>query len=294
MNKEENSNNYSSRALKPEDYMEPACLLCGTPFGVVPEVKPVPQQRIIQKMDDFMSRKDYEGAERHLLYWLEEAKLGSDLRGQLSIRNELIGFYRKRNRKEAAYENIDAALSLLEDLGFEGTISSGTTYTNAATAYYAFGEYETSLSFFEKAQEIYEANERTDPALLGGLCNNMALTCAHLNRFEDASLLYEKALVLMENVPGGILEQAITYLNLANLQEAQKGMEEAEPEIFRLLDKAEEKLEEAARNLGTDEALNEGYYAFVLESCAPTFSYYGYFTTAETLNRRAREIYEGT
>ena len=99
MNQKQNSDPENSNVLKPEDYVEPNCVLCGDPYGVTPEVKPVPQQRIIQKMDEYMSRKDYEGAERHLLYWLEEAKLGKDLRGQLSIRNELIGFYRKRGRK---------------------------------------------------------------------------------------------------------------------------------------------------------------------------------------------------
>ncbi|MBR3243522.1 MAG: tetratricopeptide repeat protein [Parasporobacterium sp.] len=294
MNQKQNSDPENSNVLKPEDYVEPNCVLCGDPYGVTPEVKPVPQQRIIQKMDEYMSRKDYEGAERHLLYWLEEAKLGKDLRGQLSIRNELIGFYRKRGRKEPAYENIEAALDLLKELGFEGTISSGTTYTNSATAYYSFGEYEPSLLLFEKAKEVYEANERTDPSLLGGLYNNMALTYVGMRQFSDAASLYQKALVLMDTVPGGILEQAITYLNLANLKEAELGMEAAEKEIFDLLDKAEEKLEEAARQLDTDEALNEGYYAFVLESCAPTFSYYGYFMTADTLNRRAKEIYERT
>ena len=72
-----------ARALAPEDYVEPACVLCGDPYGKAPEVKPVPQQRIRDKMDEYMGRRDYAGAERHLLYWLEEARLGRDLRGQL-------------------------------------------------------------------------------------------------------------------------------------------------------------------------------------------------------------------
>ena len=64
--------------LQPEDYVEPRCVLCETPYGVKAPVKAIPQQRIIEKMDDYMSRRDYAGAERHLLYWLEEAKLGGD------------------------------------------------------------------------------------------------------------------------------------------------------------------------------------------------------------------------
>ena len=33
-------------------------------------IKPVPQRRIVDKMNEYMSRRDYAGAERHLLYWL--------------------------------------------------------------------------------------------------------------------------------------------------------------------------------------------------------------------------------
>ena len=77
--------------IRPEDYMEPRCVLCGDPYGQTPQVKSVPQQRIIQKMDEYMAKRDYAGAERHLLYWMEEAKLGQDLRGQLMLHNELIG-----------------------------------------------------------------------------------------------------------------------------------------------------------------------------------------------------------
>lgn len=60
--------------LNKEDYNEPRCLL-GDPREWTGEtIQAVPQQRILQKMDEYMSRRDYAGACRHLLYWLEEAK----------------------------------------------------------------------------------------------------------------------------------------------------------------------------------------------------------------------------
>ena len=86
--------------LKPEDYLEPSCLLCEDPYGAPPKARPVPQHRIMEKMDDYMSRLDYAGAERHLLYWLSEARLGGDLKGELMIRNELVGHYRKTAEEE--------------------------------------------------------------------------------------------------------------------------------------------------------------------------------------------------
>ena len=64
-----------SPTLGPQDYAEPRCVLCGEPYGAAPTIKPIPQQRIVEKLDEYMSRRDYAGAERHLLYWLEEARL---------------------------------------------------------------------------------------------------------------------------------------------------------------------------------------------------------------------------
>ncbi len=270
--------------LPEEDYAEPRCVLCGAPYGAEPAVKPVPQQRIIAKMDEYMSRRDYAGAERHLLYWLGEAKLGHDLRGELMLRGELVGHYRKTGDEAKAMENADEALRLLKALDFEGTISSGTTYVNIATACSAFGKNERALELFEKARKIYESAASTRADLLGGLYNNMALVLVSLGRFEEAFDLYEKALRIMGGVPGGGLEQAITYLNMADAVEAQEGAEAGEKRISGLLDKAAALFDET-------DAPRDGYYAFVCEKCAPSFSYYGYFLTAEDLAQRAKTIY---
>ena len=69
-----------------------------------PRIHPIPRRRVIEKLDWYMSRRDYAGAERHLLYWLEEARLGDDLRGALMLRNELVGHYRKTGDRERALE----------------------------------------------------------------------------------------------------------------------------------------------------------------------------------------------
>ena len=249
-------------------------------------INPIPQQRVLDRMDEYMSRRDYAGAERHLLYWLAEAKQGGDLRGELLVRNELVGHYRKTGERDKAFESADAALALLDQLDFGETISAGTTYVNVATAIGAFGEHERALSLFEKARALYEGSAHTRPQLLGGLYNNMALTCAALGRWDDALSLYDLAMKRMAEAPNGALEQAITCLNMANLVEARDGMEQGEGEIFSLLDRAAELLD-------TPALPRDGYYAFVCEKCAPTFDYYGWFAEAEKLNGEAARIYAG-
>ena len=270
--------------LPPEDYLEPACLLNGVPNGADPAVKPIPQQRVIEKMDDYMARRDYAGAERHLLYWLEEARACRDLRGQLMIEGELVGHYRKTGERDNALAHGEEELRLVEALGYEDSISGGTAFVNVATAMNAFGENERAMELFGRARAAYEASPATRPELLGGLYNNMALTCVSLGRYADARELYALAIDQMGKVAGGELEQAITYLNMADALVAEQGMEQSEDEVERLLDTAYALLD-------TTSAPRDGYYAFVCEKCAPVFSYYGYFLAADDLTVRAQAIY---
>ena len=268
--------------LLPEDYQEPQCPLCLDPGG-----RTIPQRRVQEKLDQYMSRRDYEGGERHLLYWLEEARACRDQRGELLVRNEMIGFYRKRGEKEKALTNAGEAVALLNSLGLGDSITAGTTWVNAATAHHAFGEPEEALALFSKAKAIYESSPQTGADLLGGLYNNMALACVDLGRFQEAQELYDKAMAEMGKVPGGELEQAITCLNRANAVEAQEGLEAGESKIYALLDQAQELLENS-------KAPRNGYFAFVCEKCAPVFSYYGYFQAANALQKLAEDIYAGT
>ena len=176
-------------------------------------------------------------------------------------------------------------MELIGRIGYEGSISEATVYVNIATVYNAFSENDRSIAMFEKARSIYESIPELRPELLGGLYNNMALTYVALKQFPKAYELYDKAMETMKKVENGELEQAISYLNIANAKEDELGLEEAGEDIESCLDKAYALLD-------TPSVPRGGYYAFVCEKCAPTFDYYGYFVAAEELKKRAKEIYE--
>jgi len=90
---------------------------------------------------------------------------------------------------------------------------------------------------------------------------------------------------VMETQEHGELEQAITWLNMADAAEAALGAENAEETVEEYLDRAEELL-------NTESLPRNGYYAFVCEKCAPVFGHYGYFAAEAELKRRAEEINE--
>ena len=247
--------------------------------------EPIPQQRVMEKLNRLLEAQDSDGAERHLLYWMHEALEAGDLRGQLLLNNEMIGFYRKAGRGEEALRAADRALALLDGPDFAGTLSSGTTFVNAATACSAFGQPERALALFRKARAVYEASPNTPRHLLGGLYNNMAVTCRDLGLWPEATELFDRAMAAMAEVPGGTLEQAITCLNRADTIALEQGTEEGEERINALL-------EQAAAFLSDPAAPRNEYYAFVCEKCAPGFSYYGWFAEAQELEKEAKQIRE--
>ena len=248
-------------------------------------VRRVPRRRIMDKVDEYMGRRDYAGVERLLLYWLKEAEACRDDDGRLMVLGELIGHYRKTGDSAAARRCIESALVLLRSGERANTLDAATTLVNAATALHAFGRYEEALPLFEQAKALYGRQPDLPPELSAGLQNNMALTLVALGRYDEAFTLYRHALAILGDGDAGAPERAVTCLNMADAVAAQDGMEAGEAEIFRLLD-------EACALLARPGIPRDGYYAYVCEKCAPVLDGYGYFADAERLRRPAEEIYE--
>lgn len=271
----------SYNAIDKEDYEEPVC-----PFCKPDKVQTIPVDRVIEKLDEYLHKNDYAAAERHLQYWLSEADAHGDSRGALTILNEQIGLYRKLSRGPEGLRAVERAMQLVHDCGLDGTVTMGTTWVNAATAYKAFGKAQQAIPLYEQAQEIYEASLDPGDARLGGLYNNTALAVMEIGGYARAKALFEKALAVMTQNDSK-LEMAITHCNLADLAAAEFGTADGEAQICAHLDKAQALLNDPA-------VVQNGYAAFVYEKCAPTFGYYGYFLTEKDLTKRSKEIYERT
>lgn len=271
--------------LEREDYTDPQCPFCTDQYEKEPQIRSIPTSRILDKLDEFFGKNDYAGAERLLLYWVEEAGLGQDARGEFQLRNELMGLYRKLGKKEEAIANADRALSLAAAIGIAESVAGATTLLNAATVQKAFGNPAGAIPLFERARAVYESGLKPNDPRLAGLYNNMSLALVDLGRFDEARKLYEQAIAILSATPGNEPEIAVTYLNLANLEEAEKGLEDGAEAIESALATAESRL-------NTPGQAQNGNYAFVCEKCAPTFEYYGHFAFAAELTERARRIYE--
>ena len=93
--------------LEREDYIDPACPLCGKP-GETESARPVPVDRIQRKLREYEDASDWAGAERHLKYWLAEAEMNREF-GKLMARGCDVAILVGKKRSEAIAEGLRTA-----------------------------------------------------------------------------------------------------------------------------------------------------------------------------------------
>ncbi len=267
------------------DYKEPSCALCGGKEFYNPELATakgrIPVKRVIEKVDEYYNKNDLMGAKRHLEYWEKEANALNDFNGELSVVDELLGLYRKNGDNENALRVLERALILVDKLELKDTVSGATVYLNAATTYKAVGKADKALPLYEKTLAIYTANLDESDVRFGGFYNNYALALTDAGEFDKAEQCYLSAIKVMEKAVGGKPDLAITYVNLAHLYDTANKAEKITDCMFT-----------AYNLLNDEENVKNGYYAYVLSKCAPSFKYFGYDKIASDFFKEAKEIYE--
>ncbi len=242
----------------------------------------MPIKRVLNKLDEYFSRNDLAGAEKFLLFWEGEARLGGVPEELIDILNEEIGFFRRTGNIDRGMSVISEAVNIIEKGNIEKTSAIGTVYVNVATTLKAFGESEKALLYYEKAFDIYSERLAADDYNFAALYNNMALAFEDLNLLAEAENSYKRAVKILRADGEHDAEIAVSLINLAHLYDKSDYNTEL---IHKLLDDAWEIL-----NGGYLE--KNGNFAFVCSKCAPSFDYFGQEDRGEILKSEADRIYE--
>ena len=112
----------------------------------------------------------------------------------------------------------------------------------------------------------------------------MALSYDDIDDVESAERFFMLALKTIEQTVHPENDSAVTWCNLAEMY----GKRDLEDERIG------DCLEMAWDCLSAPDLPRDGYHAFTISKCAPTFDYYGYFLYAKELRERAEKIYAGT
>ncbi len=266
---------------QPKTRIQFGCTDCGKQAGMAR----IPVARVMEKLDACFAVNDMDGAGRLLEYWEREAVSLGDVSGELSVVNELLGYYRKVGDAERGLRAVARSLELLALLHRENQTDGATVMLNAATTMKAFGNAAEALPLYETVEQVYRQQLPANDSRFAGFYNNKALALVDVARYAEAEDCYRRALAVLQTSGQAEPDSAVTYVNMAHLYEV--WFPDAEKAVNECLEQAEQVLYHP-------HIKQDSYYAFVCSKCAPSYDYFGFFVTAKELRERAKRIYEGT
>ena len=168
----------------------------------------------------FANHASANAIESYLMQKLAETQRNSDLNNplQLSILNELMGFYRSRGEHTKNKPIIDNALDLAKKMHLAGTEAGTTTLINAATSLRAAGNYDSATKIY--AQALNDAATTLGPhnRKLAALHNNLSMLYSETGRTNEAIQELNQALEILQNTstdPEHDIDIAATHTNIA-------------------------------------------------------------------------------
>ena len=270
------------------EHNENCCIFDTNQYTGTPDTAPCPNALnvplLVQQVDGLCAAGRETEARDLLETSLAKARAQRDWRSELSVLSELLGQYRRTGESEKGLRAVDDALALIKAHRMGRTVSGATVLLNAATTLKAFGRASDSLPVFTHVARVYA--DSLDPAdyRLAGLYNNMALSYDETGDAESAERFFRLALKVLAEIGHQENECAVTWCNLAEMY-GRRDLEDS---------RIGECLEKAWSCLNAPDLPRDGYHAFTISKCWPTFDYFGYFLYANELRERTEKIYAGT
>ncbi|MGN0346807.1 MAG: DUF4125 family protein [Lachnospiraceae bacterium] len=183
-------------------------------------------EEILQHIDALFEANQAKEAEHYMLSCLEQARVHRDCPLQMTILNELIGYYRVTSQAEHLRSIMEQAMKLGQEMGLENSVPFATTLLNVANGYRSIGELELSLQYYGMVEQIYREQLSPEDLNVAGLYNNKSLLLEEMQRYQQAKECLDKALAIVTK-QNADFEIAVTHANLANTLVAMKDFEEA-------------------------------------------------------------------
>lgn len=169
---------------------------------------------ILQRIDELLHQCRLDEAEEYMNACLEQAHGEGRTDIEITIYNELAGFYRDCGKFEQSLECCRRSEELLDIIGEGETPRKCAALLNSANACRASGKLSEAYGYYDKIwnmlQKLPEEN-----GLLASYYNNLSLLHQEAERWEEAKDCLEKALELAERSPDGEIRSAISRSNLA-------------------------------------------------------------------------------
>lgn len=174
----------------------------------------------------FANHAGADAIESYLLRKLAEAQAAAETSAaneeanslQLSILNELMGFYRSRGEHAKNQTIINRALNLANEMHLAGTEAGTTTLINAATSLRAAGSYDRAEEIYSQAIKESSKTLKPNDRKLAALHNNLSMLYSETGRTSEAIEELNQALEILQNTstdPDHDIDIAATHTNIA-------------------------------------------------------------------------------
>ena len=179
-----------------------------------------------------------------------QARQEDDWQTRLTLVNELMGYWRSVSRFDRAWACVDEARQLLEEHDMARTLAGVTTVLNIATVFRADRKPLEALALYREVEQVYLAEGLQADYRLGGLYNNMAVSCLEAGEGQQALAYARAAVSALAGAEDAAGERATVYANLAAV------LMKADPPAF---DEAETCLEQALSLFREKDPMNPHY-----------------------------------
>lgn len=169
---------------------------------------------ILQRIDELLHQCRLDEAEEYMNACLEQAHSEGRTDIEITIYNELAGFYRDCGKFEQSLECCRRSEELLDIIGEGETPRKCAALLNSANACRASGKLSDAYEYYDKIWDMLQKFPEEE-GLLASYYNNLSLLHQEAGRWEDAKGCLEKALEIAERSPDGEIRSAISRSNLA-------------------------------------------------------------------------------
>ena len=181
--------------------------------------------QLYKELDNmFASHASAQEIEKYLLNALNQSQAKSSQEEsdaqalQLSVLNELMGFYRSRGEHAKNKPIIDNALDLAKKMDLVGSEAGTTTLINAATSLRAAGSYERAAEIYSQAIKESSKTLKPNDRKLAALHNNLSMLYSETGNTSKAINELNIALEILQKSsidPSTDIDIAATHTNLA-------------------------------------------------------------------------------
>ena len=143
-------------------------------------------KEILEKSDALFAEGKHQEAAAFLEGKAVLAQNQDEWKVELSIINELMGYYRGISQLSKAWDYAFRAIQITEENAVGDSAEGITTYLNVANVYRAAGKPKEALSLYQQVEETYSKQGVEKEYRGGALYNNMSVAYLELGKSEDA------------------------------------------------------------------------------------------------------------